>query len=269
MFARPGLCGMGIGRLGLVAASQPSLIAQALAILAKYGSAANLYLPGVGAISGITAGNWLDTVGGTPATVDGAVGTVVNAQGGVNLVQGTSANRPILRLSGGVYSWQFDGSNDHFTTTIPTPNAGYVAGGALCSDTGVLRTINIYSGATTDSVAGVFVAKNAVGTLRISVGNGTTRNTLATQTAPTSTAFVSSAGWGDGVILTGVNNTESMAAKTVDCSTDRVILFGGAGAAFQHLGHLYAQCLIAGALPTAAERATLRQFIASLSGVTM
>lgn len=93
---RPGNIGH-LGRLGLVAASQPSLIAQALAILAKYGSAANLYFPGVGSINGITAGNWLDTVGGTPATVDGAVGTVVNAQGGVNLTQSTAANRPVLR----------------------------------------------------------------------------------------------------------------------------------------------------------------------------
>ena len=40
-----------------------TLVQQALAILAKYGSAANLYLPGVGAINGITAGNWLDSIG--------------------------------------------------------------------------------------------------------------------------------------------------------------------------------------------------------------
>ena len=79
MFARPGLCGMGIGRLGLVVASQPSLVAQALSILAKYGAAANLYLPGVGAISGITAGNWLDSAGTTAATVDNPVGLVVSA----------------------------------------------------------------------------------------------------------------------------------------------------------------------------------------------
>ena len=113
---RPGNIGH-LGRLGLVAASRPSLVAQALAILAKYGSAANLYLPGVGAISGITAGNWLDTVGGTPATVDGAVGTVVNAIGGANLTQATTANKPILRLSGSVYSWQFDGVNDSLSFT--------------------------------------------------------------------------------------------------------------------------------------------------------
>ncbi len=93
---RPGNLGH-LGRLGLVAASRPGLVAQALAILAKYGSAANLYFPGVGAINGITAGNWLDTVGGTPATVDGAVGTVVNARGGANLTQATTANKPILR----------------------------------------------------------------------------------------------------------------------------------------------------------------------------
>lgn len=93
---RPGNLGH-LGRLGLVAASQPSLITQALAILAKYGAAANLYLPGVGAINGITAGNWLDSAGTTAATVDGQVGRVDNALSGVNLTQATTANKPILR----------------------------------------------------------------------------------------------------------------------------------------------------------------------------
>ena len=93
---RPGNLGH-LGRLGLVAASQPSLVAQALAILAKYGAAANLYLPGVGAISGITAGNWLDSAGTTAAAVDGQVGRVDNARGGAHLMQSTAANRPVLR----------------------------------------------------------------------------------------------------------------------------------------------------------------------------
>lgn len=56
-----------------------TLTQQVLAILARYGSAANLYLPGIGAINGITAGNWLDSAGTTAATVDGQVGLVVSA----------------------------------------------------------------------------------------------------------------------------------------------------------------------------------------------
>lgn len=67
-----------VGRLGRLLASSAgfNLTEAALAILAKYGSAANLYLPGVGAISGITAGNWLDSAG---TTADNPVGLVVSA----------------------------------------------------------------------------------------------------------------------------------------------------------------------------------------------
>lgn len=114
---RPGNLGH-LGRLGLVAASRPSLVAQALAILAKYGSAANLYLPGVGAINGITAGNWLDSAGTTPATVDNPVGRVDNARGGANLVQATTANKPVLRR-GPVNQllWSGDFTNSAWTSS--------------------------------------------------------------------------------------------------------------------------------------------------------
>lgn len=106
---RPGNLGH-LGRIGLVAASRPGLVAQALAILAKYGSGSNLYLSGIGAISGIQAGNWLDSAGTVAATVGNPVGLVVNPLGGPNLIQPTTANKPILKSNG----WQFDGANDSF-----------------------------------------------------------------------------------------------------------------------------------------------------------
>lgn len=136
MMFRPGNIGH-LGRLGLVAGMQPSLVTQALAILAKYGSAANLYLPGVGAISGITAGNWLDSAGATAASVDGQVGRVDNARGGANLTQSTAANRPILRR--GLVNqllWSGDFSNAAWvkTNTTVVANAAADHEGVVAAD---------------------------------------------------------------------------------------------------------------------------------------
>ena len=99
MFAQPGRLGMGIGRLGLGAGAL-TLVSQALAILAKYGSAANLYLPGVGVINGITAGNWLDSAGTTAATVDNQVGLVVSAGKAVGAELYTSGANGFTSLTG-------------------------------------------------------------------------------------------------------------------------------------------------------------------------
>ena len=84
------------------------LIAKAIGILRSYGADAHVYIPGVGTISGITAGNYLDSAGTTSASVDNPVGLVVDSFGSINATQGTTANKPILRQSGGNYSWQFD-----------------------------------------------------------------------------------------------------------------------------------------------------------------
>lgn len=434
MFAQPGRLGMGVGRLGLGAGAQ-TLVAQALAILAKYGSASNLYLPGVGAINGITAGNWLDTVGGTPATVDGAVGTVVNAQGGANLTQSTSANKPILRrglvnlltyshdfgnavwppqftrtLSAGIgpggsdawtitgtttagvfvraytatsttlsiagvyksgpwnpnsgflirnsttsknltaavttvdlgngwtlrtltasagisvgdimamyygaatlvpngqfwylqstavfdgavtaqqiidagsipltttapasspngqFAWQWDGSNDSFTSTLTPGNAGFFCSGAQVNDSGVLRTL-LGAGAGSDASSGVWLARNASNALALQVGNGTTRNSIGAP-YPVATNAVASAGWDSSAMFVGINNTETSGAKSVDCTSANTMNLGVlTGTTNPMLGTISGGAIIMPTvLPDATERATLRKFIASLSGVTM
>lgn len=267
MFARPGLCGMGIGRLGLVAASQPSLVAQAMAILAKYGSAANLYLPGVGAISGITAGNWLDNIGTTAATVDNPVGLVVNARGGANLTQSTAANRPILRLAGGVYAWDFV-SSDSFTSTMTPGNAGFFCSGANIADSGVLRTL-LGAGAGGFASSGVWLARDASNALTLQV-DGITRNSVSAA-YPVATNAVASAGWDASNMFVGINGTETSGAKTVNCTSANTINLGVlTGTKNPMLGTISGGAIIMPTvLPTVTERATLRQLIARLSGVTL
>ena len=56
-------------------------VAKMLSELKKFGANGHLYIPGVGAISGITAGNYLDSVGVTSASVDGNVGLVLDGVG--------------------------------------------------------------------------------------------------------------------------------------------------------------------------------------------
>ena len=99
--------------------SGASIFAQALAQLQLRGD--TLWIPGVGMVNGFMAGNYVDSAGVTPAAVNDVVGRVAGATGGINLTQATTANKPFLRQTGGVYRWEFD-ATDSLTTTF---SAGY------------------------------------------------------------------------------------------------------------------------------------------------
>jgi hypothetical protein len=71
-----------ISALGYLA-TKDTIALQALAIITSYGSNAHVYLPGIGVINGLTAGNYLDSAGTTAATVDNPVGLVLDAAGSV------------------------------------------------------------------------------------------------------------------------------------------------------------------------------------------
>ena len=62
---------------------------------------------------------WQDTSGTTPAAVGDPVGRIDDKSGnGNNAIQGTAANRPILRQDAdGAYYLEFDGSNDRLVVT--------------------------------------------------------------------------------------------------------------------------------------------------------
>ena len=69
---------LGIG-FGLGRKRGGSLVQQAIAILRKYGTNAHVYLPGIGTVSELTAGNYLDSAGTTAASVDNPVGLSLDA----------------------------------------------------------------------------------------------------------------------------------------------------------------------------------------------
>jgi hypothetical protein len=60
-------------------AGRMTLVHKAIGILRKYGTDAHVYLPGIGTVSGITAGNYLDSAGTTAASVDNPVGLSLDA----------------------------------------------------------------------------------------------------------------------------------------------------------------------------------------------
>ena len=69
--------GTRLSRLGSV--SRLGLVPKAIAILRSYGADAHVYLPGIGTVNGITAGNYLDSAGTTAASVDNPVGLSLDA----------------------------------------------------------------------------------------------------------------------------------------------------------------------------------------------
>ena len=254
--------------LTLRSSGRRTLVQQALTILARYGSAANLYLPGVGVISGINAGNWLDSAGGTAATVDNPVGLVVNARGGPNLVQATTAKKPILRLAGGVYAWDFVSSGS-FTSTMTPGNAGFFCMGAMFIDSGTVRTL-VGAGAGGLFKSGVWLNRSIDGNLSLIGDAGIGREAVVTA-CPTGTTFVASCGWTASSMFVGVNSTETSAAKTRGFTSSNTVNVGVlTGTTDPMLGTISGAAIIMPTvLPTPAERATLRQFVASLSGVTL
>lgn len=187
---------------------------------------------------------------------------------GAHLTQSTAANRPILRHSGGVYAWDFV-SSDSFTSTLTPGNAGFFCSGAQVNDSGVLRTL-LGAGAGSDASSGVWLARQVSSNLlMLQVGNGTTRNSIGAP-YPVATNAVASAGWDSNAMFVGINNTETNGAKTVNCTSANTMNLGVlTGTTNPMLGTIRATIIMPTVLPTASERATLRQFIASLSGVTM
>ena len=169
----------------------------------------------------------------------------------------------------GPFAWQLDGSNDSFSSTLTPGNAGFFCSGAQVNDSGVLRTL-LGAGAGSDASSGVWLARAASNALTLQVGNGTTRNSIGAA-YPVATNAVASAGWDASAMFVGINNTETSGAKTVNCTSSNTMNLGVlTGTTNPMLGTISGGAIIMPTvLPTASERATLRQFIASLSGVTI
>lgn len=137
--------------------TKSEVVAKALAVIASYGTDAHVYLPGIGVINGLTAGNYLDSAGTTAATVDNPVGLVLDAAGAIDASQATTANKPILRR-GAVnlltYSEQFGNEVWIKSNTTVTSNTTTAPDGTITADTITSSGANGYIYQTFSAIAG-------------------------------------------------------------------------------------------------------------------
>lgn len=203
-----------------------------------------------------------DSTGTTPAVVDSPVGRINDKSGnGKHAIQATSANRPILRQSGGLYWLESDGVNDSMAVafTVAQPwdrvsalrqltwvSQGRVFGG-LGASTGVLfqfsasPSLALYDGVVGSNNLGAAVGADAVVTEHHA---GASSSTQINQTAAVVSNFGTSLP--GGITLFADNN---------------------GGAQFTSI-RLYGVCEINRALTTL-EKATLQSYMAAKSGVTL
>ena len=155
-------------------------------ILKAKGTDCNVFLPGVGILDGLTAGNYLDSAGTTAATVDNPVGLVVDANGAISATQATTANKPILR-KGAVnlltYSEQFDNAAWSKGSSFVQSNLLLQSedfDNASWAKTGLVATLNDTTAPTGTNVAekltlsGLNTEENAIQSIAVTAGTSYT-----------------------------------------------------------------------------------------------
>jgi hypothetical protein len=204
---------------GLLRGGYSSLMAQALAILRRFGTNAHAYIPGIGQISGLTAGNYLLADGSTGLTpVDGLQGLVLDAMGAVGAELVTNGD-----FSNGTTGWVVGGGSAPFNVTL---TGGFAAFAGSASFVNAGNTLSATVGQT--YLVSYSVASRTAGGVRVAVGGATgTQRSVAGDyseylTATTTGAFLiqDTAGTFVGSVdnisvkqVTGIRATSSGAAR--------------------------------------------------------
>jgi hypothetical protein len=121
---------------------------------------------------------------------------------GAHLMQSTAANRPILRLAGGVYAWDFV-SSDGFGATLAMTNAGFICSGIKFNVLNASEAI-FQNGATAANVRGVWLIKLSSG-IRMGISNGTDVATALTPAINVSSPTVIDGFWDASSVSAAVN----------------------------------------------------------------
>lgn len=252
---------------------------QALTVLAKYGANAHMWLPGIGAISGLDAKNWLDAAGTIPAQEAQPVGRVDdNGGGAIYLVQSVLNSQPILTLDqGGHFSWFFDAnapSRLDASSVIfqMTDDACVIAGVSVSSEvTADSSTIYGQSNSSNHRVP-QFLVDNT-GKLGVyAFGGGTTVGQYGGPDNRGAGAFVatlSKVGAAASVRRNGVEVATATFSGTYGTATaSSVGVVPGASAISPMRGNVYPVIVIKANVPTA-DLLVLEEFIGSLCGAAV
>lgn len=196
-------------------------------------------------------------------------GTVTASQilaaGGIPLTSAVPASSAM-----GNYWWQFDGSNDSFSTGITTGNEGWVCAGVTPANTTTAMSI-VNAGEGTSTIPGVWLFNSGTGSWTASAADGSLRTQTTSPVLGTAPQVVSM-GWTASTLTVGVNNTEVSTPKISagSWSSGANVLRIGAyqGSSVPLNGPMSAKvyCTI---YPSAADRALIRRFVGSLQGQTL
>ena len=170
--------GVRLSKMG--SASKLGLIAKAIGILRKYGTDAHVYLPGIGTVNGLTAGNYLDSAGTTSASVDNPVGLsldalqamttvekVINGDNEAALFTGASAiNGTVVRdaAPGGGFAAKTTcsgGNAAHHVVVQMEANKAYQVSVRVYVPTGSLNTAQLFDANDGSWFGGSTTAKNS------------------------------------------------------------------------------------------------------------
>lgn len=247
-----------------------------LDILARYGADAHLWMPGLGYVNGVQAGNWIDAAGTQAALVDSPVGRIYDSGGGsIAAVQATDINRPTLRIDANDrYAWQFNGSHERLLLQVPVFQMAddfcVIAGVSLASAGSgkcIFAQSNVYNHALPELM---FNNSGQLGAYAL--GGGATIN-----------AFGGASNTGIGpIVATMTSQAQAVKVRRNGALVAGALLSGtympatvSALAAFPTLnpteflpGSLYPVIAIKGTVPDD-DVIALEQFIASCSGITI
>jgi hypothetical protein len=141
-----------------------SALLLAMLVLRGYGTDAHLYLPGVGYVNGVDAGNYLDTAF-APTAQDQPVGLVVDSLGAINASNNTTAQKPILRrvpILG--------------PELVVSPYSGLVTGAWTITSTSVLRNGETFNTAKLNLSASISTVKKYAVTFSVAGFSGDNTN---------------------------------------------------------------------------------------------
>ena len=244
----------------------------ALTVLSTYGANAWMWIPGVGTVSGFDAKNWLNANYTTALAVDQQVGSASCASpaGAIGIEQATAGSRPFLRNSGGVYSWEFDGTDDRMglaSAPFSFPNDHILIVG--CTPTTAATTKTIFS---LRNGGNRIELTHTTGNLLSMQLTGSPAATITPPTTYLDVPVVVSCQSQSNLASMRINGAHSAEQPNVIATftptANYVGVTNGGGFAGHYKGKLHGVILVKGAV-THEEKVALETLIATLSGITI
>ena len=279
--------------------AEQSVITQAIAVLRRFGSDAHIYLPGVGMLNGLQAGNYLDSAGTTQGAVDQPVGLVLDAAGGLgpNILGPSWTTSGGVTVSGGVIAMKSISDvfayqdvmtigstyRVEFSYTVTSRNTGlYVGTNAATGENiislGALTGSGVFSGVFKASHAGFIFRDSSLGCV-VDIVNPVLREVTgihASQTTTSNKCILRQTGgrynWVFDAtdLLTATYPAGYESVTVIDArSTGQVTTAGANIVGANSMGPsvtLYGRMIVKGVL-TASELALLQRFANSLAGL--